>query len=60
MQYEILLPNPVRMLNLLSENAAHFLENWWATLSVSLTASILALIVGLSLAILSLRFRLVE
>lgn len=60
MRYEILLPNPMRMLNLLSENSAHFFQNWWATLSVSLIASILALIIGLGFAILSLRFRSVE
>jgi NitT/TauT family transport system permease protein len=57
MHWSLLLPNLPRASSLLLENRAHFLFHWWATLSVSLTASLLSLLVALVASFLTIRFR---
>lgn len=60
MNWELLLPDLGRMFDLLAAHPGHFLRNWWATFSVSATASIAALTLSLIGAILAVRFRLIE
>lgn len=59
-KWSLLLPDGQRMLELLTKYPDHFLDNWWATFSVSATASILALTLALIMAILALRFKVVH
>jgi len=59
-KWDLLLPSIPRMVLLLTQHPFHFLANWWATFSVSATASALALFFGLVLSVLSLRFRVVD
>jgi NitT/TauT family transport system permease protein len=58
--WNLLLPNFDRILSLLREHGDYFAAHWWATLSVSLTASALAIAVSLAMGIAATRFRAVE
>lgn len=60
LRLELMLPNWNRLKDLALHHYDHFLINWWATFSVSASAAMIAMIVALSIAILSIRFKLIR
>ena len=60
MNWSLLLPDPARLFSLLQDHPTHFLYHWWATLSVSAIASLLAIGLSLVAAVLALRYRLLD
>ena len=49
--WKLLFPDIGKMIDIFINNPDHFLNNWWATFSVSLIASIIALILGLIISV---------
>ncbi len=60
MDWSSLIPNLAEMYKLFVEQHQLFLENWWATFSVSIVGSLGAIIFALFVSILSLRIKLFE
>jgi NitT/TauT family transport system permease protein len=48
------------MVTLIKDHPGHFFANWWATFSVSITASLLAICASLVMSVLALRFKMME
>lgn len=57
---EVLVPDIERMASLILAQPGYFLMHWWSTFSVSIFASILSTIAALGLAVLGLRYTIVE
>lgn len=60
MRWDILLPDLLEMKVLLFEQFNIFIKNWWATFSVSIVGSILAIVVALMIAIIALKLKLID
>lgn len=60
MRWDILLPNLREMKTLFLEQFDYYMQNWWATFSVSIVGAVLALLLALILAIIALRIKAVD
>lgn len=60
MRWDILLPNLQEMKILLFEQFDVFMKNWWATFSVSIVGSVLAILAALIIAIIALKMRFID
>lgn len=59
-KWHLLLPNGHRMWELITHHSDHYFNNWWATFSVSATASLAALLLSLIISVLAIRFKTVD
>lgn len=60
MRWDLLLPDLKEMFRLLSEHPAMFLDNWWATFSVSIVGSAFAIVLAILFSILALKIKFVD
>lgn len=56
-KWGLIFPNIERLISLLLKDYDYYFNNWWATFSVAMTASVIALSLALVLSVISIRYK---